>query len=405
MTTRRYVSLIIILGLLTALGPFSIDMYLPGFQDIATNLHTSVATVALSLSSFFIGISVGQLLYGPLLDRHGRKKPLYAGLLVYILSSAACLEVTHINSLIALRFVQAVGSCAATVAAMAMVRDLFGAKESAKVFSLLLLVVGASPMIAPTVGGYVISLYGWRAVFVILLGLGILVTLITVIGLPESYQPDESFSLRPRPILKNFYSVLRDRQFITYALTGSFGFAGLFAYVSGSPYIFMDIFHVDKKTYGWIFAGLSVGFIVISQFNTLLLRKFSSKQIIWISLGGQVLISLIFLGGNMAGWYGLPSTLVFIFLFLVCVGFTYPNAAALCLAPFSKNAGSASALMGALQMGVGALASVGISLFSNGTSNPMIAIMAATSILGLGILFAGKGVVLVTGEMGVVQLH
>lgn len=398
MTSRRYVSLIIILGSLTALGPFSIDMYLPGFQDIATNLHTSVATVALSLSSFFIGISVGQLLYGPLLDRHGRKKPLYAGLLVYILSSAACLWVTHIDALIALRFIQAVGSCAATVAAMAMVRDLFGAKESAKVFSLLLLVVGASPMIAPTVGGYVISLYGWRAVFVILLGLSILITIVTIIGLPESYQPDTSFSLRPKPILKNFLSVLRDRQFITYALAGSFGFAGLFAYVSGSPYIFMDLFHVDKRTYGWIFAGLSVGFIGISQFNTLLLRQFSSKQIVWVSLSGQVLISLLFLGGNMAGWYGLPSTLVFIFLFLVCVGFTYPNAAALCLAPFSKNVGSASALMGALQMGVGALASVGISLFSNGTSNPMIAVMAVTSILALGIIFAGKSLVLATGD-------
>jgi DHA1 family bicyclomycin/chloramphenicol resistance-like MFS transporter len=405
MTPGRYVSLIIILGLLTALGPFSIDMYLPGFQDIATNLGTSVARVSLSLSSYFVGISAGQLLYGPLLDRHGRKKPLYVGLLVYILSSAACLGVTHIDSLIVLRFIQAVGSCAATVTAMAMVRDLFGAKESAKVFSLLLLVVGASPMIAPTVGGYVISLYGWRAVFLILLGLGVLVTLVTLLGLPESYQPDESFSLRPRPIIKNFLSVLRNRQFLTYALTGSFAFAGLFTYVAGSPYVFMDIFHVDKKTYGWIFAGLSVGFIGISQFNTLLLRKFSSKQIIWIALACQVLISVIFLGGNMAGLYGLAHTLLFIFLFLVCVGFTNPNAAALSLAPFSKNAGSASALMGALQMGIGALASVGVSLFNNGTANPMIAIMAATSILGFGILFAGKEVALVTGDPEVVVFH
>lgn len=390
MTRGRYVSLITILGLLTALSPFSIDMYLPGFQDIAENLKTSVASVSLSLSSFFIGISAGQLLYGPLLDRHGRKKPLYAGLAIYILSSAACLAVTHVNGLILLRFIQAVGSCAATVAAMAMVRDLFEAKDSAKVFATLLLVVGASPMIAPTVGGYVISLYGWRAVFVILLGLGVLVTLMSIFILPESYAPDESFSLRPLPILRNFWGVLRNRQFITYSLTGAFGFAGLFAYVAGSPFVFMDLFHVSKKEYGWIFAFLSIGFIGFSQLNALLLRKFSSQQVIQVALGWQVLVGLVFWGGNLAGWYGLPQTIFFIFLFLIGVGFTYPNASALCLAPFTKNAGSASALMGAFQTAVGALTSMCVSVFSNGTANPMIAMIAISSLVGLVILFGGK---------------
>lgn len=389
MNKQRYFSLILILGLLTALGPFSIDMYLPGFQDIADNLHTSVATVSLSLSSYFIGISAGQLLYGPLLDRYGRKKPLYAGLVLYILSSAACLRVTDINALIILRFVQAVGSCAAAVASMAMVRDLFGVKESAKVFSLLLLVVGASPMIAPTAGGYVISLFGWRAVFVILMIMGILITLLTIVGLPESHQADRFFSLKPKPIIKNFIAVLKEPQFLTYALTGSLAFAGLFAYVAGSPIVFMDIFHVDKKVYGWIFAFLSIGFIGFSQFNTLLLKKYSSQQIIWIALSSQAVVACLFLAGNMAGWYGLSHTIFFIFLFLVCIGFTNPNAAALSLAPFSKNAGSASALMGALQMGIGALASIMVSIFSNGTSTPMIAVMAVSSALALLVLFAG----------------
>src|SRR5882757_9891861 len=223
---KKQSSIIFILGLLTALGPFSIDMYLPGFRDIADNLHTTVATVALSLSSYFIGISAGQLLYGPLLDRHGRKKPLYAGLLVYILASSSCLVVHTVNALIVLRFIQAVGSCAAAVGSMAMVRDLFGAKDSARVFSLLLLVVGASPMIAPTAGGYVISLFGWRAVFVILTIMGIIVLLLTIFCLPESYQPDPGFSLKPGPIIRNFWAVLQDRQFLVYALTGSLAFAG-----------------------------------------------------------------------------------------------------------------------------------------------------------------------------------
>src|SRR5258708_3093539 len=197
MTKRSYFTYIIILGLLTALGPFSIDMYLPGFGDIARSLGTSAATVSLSLSSYFIGISLGQLLYGPLLDRHGRKKPLYAGLALYIISSALCMQAQNINILIILRFVQAVGSCAAAVASMAMVRDLFGVKESAKVFSLLLLVVGASPMIAPTAGGYIVSLYGWRTVFLVLLILGALITLLSIFFLPESHPADQTFSLKP----------------------------------------------------------------------------------------------------------------------------------------------------------------------------------------------------------------
>lgn len=170
MTKQRYFSLILILGGLTALGPFSIDMYLPGFPGIALDLHTTVARVGLSLSSFFVGISAGQLLYGPLLDRYGRKPPLYLGLALYVAASLGCLAVHKIEVLIALRFVQAIGSCAAAVASMAMVRDLFPVKDSAKVFALLILVVGTSPMLAPTLGGYVTAAFGWRAVFVALGG-------------------------------------------------------------------------------------------------------------------------------------------------------------------------------------------------------------------------------------------
>jgi DHA1 family bicyclomycin/chloramphenicol resistance-like MFS transporter len=390
MTKGTYFTYVLILGLLTALGPFSIDMYLPGFGDIAKNLGTTVANVALSLSSYFIGVSLGQLLYGPLLDRYGRKRPLYAGLALYIAASAVCMKAGDINTLIVLRFVQAVGSCAATVAAMAMVRDLFGAKESAKVFSLLLLVVGASPLIAPTAGGYIVVGFGWRAVFLILLILAMLITLLTIFFLPETYPADRSFSLRPLPIIKNFISVLKEPQFVIYVLAGAFAFAGLLVYVTGSPIVFMDIFHVGKKTYGWIFAFLSVAFIGLSQFNILLLRRFSPSQIVGVALPAQVGVSIIFLAGNIAGWYGLSHTIFFIFLFLGCLGFTYANAAALALAPFSKNAGTASSLLGALQLGIGALASIGVSAFSNGSSTPMIAMMTATSLLALLVLIGGK---------------
>jgi DHA1 family bicyclomycin/chloramphenicol resistance-like MFS transporter len=391
MTKRKYFTYVIVLGLLSAIGPFSIDMYLPGFEDIAASLHTTAAAVTLSLSSYFIGISVGQLLYGPLLDRYGRKKPLYAGLALYIVATFVCIQAKDIQTLIALRFIQALGSCAAQVAAMAMVRDLYGPKDSAKVFSLILLVIGASPMIAPTAGGYIVTMWSWRIVFLVLLLLGVAITLLTVFLLPESYPPDRQFSLKPLPIVRNFLSVLRVRQFIVYVFVEAFAFAGLFAYVSGSPAVFMGYFHLDKRTYGWVFAFLSVAFIVLSQLNSLLLRRFKSEQIVRAALVGQLIVAVLFLAGNVVGWWGLGYTILFLFLFLTFLGFTYPNAAALALAPFSKNAGTASALLGFFQLGIGALASVGVSVFSNGTAMPMVAVIAGTSVLAVVVLGAGQG--------------
>lgn len=389
MKKQTYFLYILILGLLTAIGPFSIDMYLPGFDDIARSLHTSPATVALSLSSYFVGVAAGQLLYGPLLDRYGRKKPLYGGLVLYIVATAVCMQATDIHTLIVLRFIQAVGSCGAQVAAMAMVRDLFGAKDSAKALSLLLLVVGASPMIAPTVGGYVVVAFGWRTVFLILGVVSVIITLLTIFFLPESYAPDPDFSLKPGPIIRNFVSVLRIRQFLVPALVEGLAFAGLFAYVTGSPILFMNVFGVDKRTYGWIFAFLSIAFIVLSQFNSRLLRRYTSAQIIRVSMTGQVIAAVIFVIGSIAGWYGLGATIAGLFIFLTFLGFTYPNAAALALAPFDKNAGTASSLLGTLQMGIGTLASIAVSVFNNGTAAPMAAVIAASSVLAMLVLIMG----------------
>lgn len=390
MTKNKYFFLILLLGSLTALGPFSIDMYLPGFPAIAKDLNTSVAKVSLSLSGFFIGISVGQLLYGPLLDRFGRKKPLYIGLSVYIAASMGCAFADTINLLIVMRCIQAIGSCAAAVASIAMVRDLFPVKENAKVFALLMLVVGVSPMIAPTVGGYVTVAFGWHSVFIILMLLGIMNLVASIFGLPESYKPDKTLSLKPGPILTNFMGVLKEPQFYTYALTGAVAFSGLFAYVAGSPLLFMDIFAVKEETYGWIFAFLSIGLIGSSQVNTVMLRYYSSEQLIFSSLICQAITGVVFLTGSINGWFGLGETIALLFIFLSCLGFASPNASALSLAPFTKNAGSASALMGAVQMGLGALASVGVSMFDAHSSVPMVAIMAFTSIIALFILYTGR---------------
>ena len=411
MTQKRYFFLVLILGALTAIGPFSIDMYLPGFPAIAKSLHTTTAQVSLSLSGFFIGISVGQLLYGPLLDRFGRKNPLYIGLILYILASLGCFFATSIEVLIALRFVEAVGSCAAAVGSMAMVRDIFPLKDNAKIFALLILILGVSPMIAPTVGGYVTATFGWQVIFIILASIATLVLITVIFFLPESYQPDPTYSLKPKPIINSFLSVLKHPQFYTYAICGAVGFSGLFAYLAASPFVFMDVFGLSAKVYGWIFALLSVGFIGSSQVNSMLIKRYKSEQIVKVSLPCMVIISLIFLTGSISGWFGVGGTIVVIFAFLCCVGITYPNTTALSLAPFSKNAGTAAALMGAIQMAVGTLVSIVVSLFKSRSSIPMAGLMAAAAVLAFLILIVGKRMITekidepVLGDGGGVVMH
>ncbi len=389
-TRSGYFFLILILGSLTALAPFSIDMYLPSFPAIAKDFGVEQARVGLSLSSFFIGISAGQLLYGPLLDRFGRKVPLILGLLVYIAASLGCVYAATLNSLVILRFIQALGSCAATVASVAMVRDLFPVKENAKVFALLMLVVGASPMLAPTIGGYAAAAFHWHAVFIVLGGIGLLLLLATIWWLPESYRPDTTLSLKPGPIIQSFWTVATTPQFYTYAFTGAIAFSGLFAYVSGSPQVFMDAYHLDGKTYGWIFAGLSVGFIGCSQVNSFLLKRYESRQIVPVALTLQGIIAVVMAVSAWNDWLGLTSLLLLLFLFLCCMGFINPNTAALCLAPFTKNAGTASALMGALQMGVGALAATVVSLYNTHNAIPLAVTMCGTSLLAAVVLFIGR---------------
>ena len=390
MNNKQYLSLILILGSLTALGPFSIDMYLPAFPVIAKDLNTTTEQVAVSLSSFFIGISLGQLLYGPLLDRFGRKKPLCLGLLLYILASVGCVFVTSLNQLIVLRAIQALGSCAAAVASVAMVRDLFPVKDSAKVFALLMLVVGVSPMLAPTAGSYVTILFGWHAIFIALIGLGLLNLIASILWLPEKYQPDTNLSLMPGPIIKTFLSVIAEPYFYTYAITGAVAFSGLFAYVAGSPVVFMEVYGVSTELYGWIFAILSIGLISSSQVNSILVKRYRSQQIVFVALSFQLLLTLFFCIGTYFGWLNLYESIILLFLFLCCLGFINPNTSALSLSPFKKNAGSASALMGAIQMGIGAIASSLLSMFNTKSALPMVAVMAGSTLLAMVILLIGR---------------
>lgn len=378
-----------ILGALATVTPFAIDFYLPAFSQIAQDFNTTASTVSLSVSSYFIGMAIGQILYGPLLDRFGRKRPLYVGLVVFILASVGCMQSGNVHVMVGLRFLQALGGSVAWVAAVAMVRDFFPVEESAKVFSLLILIIGLSPLLAPTLGGFIVTLWGWQAVFIVLGAIALLVLILVVLFLPQGHQPDHTVSLKPKPIILTFINVIRNPQFATYTFSGAFAFATLFIYVAGSPVIFMEMYHVSPQVYGGIFALLSVGFIGGSQLNILLTRTYKSAHIFRAALIFQVVASFLFLILVSYEWIGLYSTIGMFFICLTCVGLINPNANALALAPFVRNIGSASALLGCTQIGVAALASSGVGIFNAEDIVPVIALLPATTSVAFIILFVG----------------
>ncbi len=382
-------SLLLILGSLSAVSPFAIDLYLAAFPEMATGLGTTVAKVSLSLSSYFVGLASGQLIYGPCLDRFGRKPPLYFGLTLFILASLACLQSKSVEALIAWRLLQGLGGCVASVASMAMVRDFFTVAESARVFSILVLILGASPLLAPSFGSYVSTTWGWPSVFWVLSAMA--ATLLGVVRfiLPEGHKPDPTVSLRPSAIFRSFREILSIPQFSVYVLAGAFAFGGLFAYVAGSPILFLNYFKVTPQAYGLIFAGLSIGFIGSSQLNIALTRRYSSEQIFRLAMFGQVAAGTLLFIGTISGWFGFGATTCGLFLFLSSVGLIFPNASAIALAPFSHNAGAASALMGFIQMGIGAVISTSIGALDAQTPRPIVTVLFATAWVGFMIYILG----------------
>jgi DHA1 family bicyclomycin/chloramphenicol resistance-like MFS transporter len=382
--------LIFILGLLDTIGPFSIDMYLPAFPKIANDLHTTIQNISLSVSTYFLGFAGGQILYGPLLDRFGRKKPLYIGLCLYVVVTIICSLSYSIDALLFMRFIQALSGCVGAVAAMAMVRDFFPADKSAAIISFLILIIGLSPLLAPTVGSFVADAYGWRYVFITLSAIALIVLLLVIFFLPEGQQPDKSISLKPAPIIATFKSILSQPQFYVFTLAGTFSFSALFVYVAGSPAIFMDGFHVSAKAYGGIFALLSVGLIGSSQLNHSLTKRFTSEAIFKISSIIQTIAAVIYFIGVLNNWYGLTANIILLFIIVSCAGLGYPNAAAVALRRFKKNAGSASALLGFIQLGIGGLISAGVGFIDASGSYATSLIILITSAVGLVILLAAK---------------
>jgi MFS transporter, DHA1 family, multidrug resistance protein len=312
------------------------------------------------------------------------------GLTVYVLASFGCALTNSIDSLIAMRFLQAVGGCAGMVAAQTLVRDLFPTNKTAQAFSLMTLVIAVSPMIAPTVGGYLTVAFGWHAVFIIL---GILTALMLVsiyFILPEGRKADATISLRPQSVVKSFYTVIRQPQFLLYTLAGGIATAAPFAYIAGSADVFMNLYQVSEQEFGWIFASVAGVIIGATQLNHIFLKRFTSQQLVLGGLIYQSFVGVFLIIGTWYGWYDKLTFIFLIALFLAGHGITNPNATTLSLVPFTKHTGSAASLLGSFRMAMGGVVSALVSAFHNHTALPMVGSMILCAGLGLIILLSGN---------------
>jgi DHA1 family bicyclomycin/chloramphenicol resistance-like MFS transporter len=329
-----------------------------------------------------VGFAIGQIIYGPLLDRFGRKRPLYVGLAIYLLASIGCMRAHSIETLLIFRFISALGASAASVGTIAMVRDFFPAKDGAKVFSMLMLVLSVSPLFAPSIGSLLITLWGWRTVFAALSAIALIDAVLIFFVLPEAYAPDPCVSLSLGPILSNFKRVFADECFRKYTLAGSLSFAGLFVFVSTSPAIFMEGFGLGPKSYGAVFAILAMGMIGGGQLNNLLIKRLSSHQVFKSALVIQMIAGFALLFGSIFLSSELTSTTFLLFVILTCAGVGYPNAASLALEPFSTHVGSASALLGFLQLGIGSLVATIASLMDMKGTLPTAVAISFSCVIG-----------------------
>lgn len=375
-----------------AIGPFSTDMYLPAFLAIASGLKTDIAHVGFSLTSFFIGVSMGQMIYGPLLDRYGRKKPLMLGFLVYTAASVGCAFSPTIHTLVAMRFLAGLGACVGIVGSRAVVRDLFSGTEMARMLSLLMMVFGIAPIIAPTIGSFVVSVFRWQYIFVVLAVIGFLIFLAMGRFLHETKGRDTSISLHPKDVMLEYVDVFRNRAFVTYGLVTAAATAGFFAYIAGSAFVYMSLLGFTETEFGLIYGGNVIGLVLSNQVNRILLKKHSVARLLRTVAAVQFLLIIFLAIGGLTGLAGKAAILCLIFCYLFGFGCITSNAIALALEPFTRNAGSASALLGSLQMVAGALSSGLLSYLHNGTIIPMVSIMAGSTFLGLLLLLGSAPV-------------
>ncbi len=376
----RFAPWLLLLGALTAIGPLSIDMYLPSFPTLNQELG---AGVQLSLASFFIGMAMGQILYGSLSDRFGRKPPLLAGLSLFVLASLACSLASTMNELIMARFLQGFGGCAGMVISRAIVRDRCQPSQAAQAFSMLILVMGLAPILAPLAGSWLLVAYGWQSIFWFKAIFASLCLMAIYLTLAESHH-QRAQPLQWGKVVNDYGQLLANRQFMGYTLASGLPFSGMFAYIAGSPHIFIELQGLSPTHYSWIFGSNALGFIAASQLNAYLLRcGYSMLRLLRYALWLPALVSSALLLAEVTAFNHLTLLLIGFFSYIASLGFISPNAGAAAMANQGHQAGTASALMGVLQFGLAAIIGAVLGIWHTNNALPILALMTFCGVGGL----------------------
>ena len=371
---------ILILGALSAFGPLAIDFYLPAFPAMALAFGTDEQHVQMTLAAYFLGLSIGQLAYGPVADRFGRRIPLLTGVGLFTAASLACAFAPNLEWLIGARFIQALGGCAGMVIARAVVSDKCDAVGSAKVFSQLMLVMGLAPILAPMLGGLLVNTTGWQSIFLVLTFFSALVGLAVALGLPESIL---AHVLRQQlsGALRQYGRLLADPVFLGHALTGGIAIAGMFAYIAGSPFVFIKLYGVPPEHFGWLFGANAAGFILVAQVNARMLAKrgpaFLLSRTVWIYVGAGLALLAVTSMHTEQLW----PLLIPLFICISSLGCILPNASACAMNGQGARAGSASAMLGCLQFSVAAGAAALVGVLHDGSAVPMAMVISLCGIL------------------------
>ncbi|WP_433449911.1 multidrug effflux MFS transporter [Streptomyces sp. CA-142005] len=382
----------LVLGGLTATPPLAMDMYLPSLPEVTRSLHAPAATVQLTLTACLLGMALGQLVVGPMSDRWGRRRPLLAGLAVYLLATALCALAPNVETLVAFRLAQGLAGAAGIVIARAVVRDLYDGVAMARFFSTLMLVSGVAPIVAPLIGGQILRVTDWRGVFVVLTVVGVLLAALVLLRLPETLPPAERHDGGVQAALRAMRGLLADLPFSGYMLAGGFAFAALFAYISASPFVIQEIYGASPQTFSLLFGLNSVGLVAAGQANgKLLVGRVALEKVLACGLAVIVLAAtaLLLMSTGALGEVGLPPIAAALFVLMSAMGITLPNAQTLALLRTRHAVGSASALLGTSSFLVGAVASPLVGVAGEHTAVPMAvvqlvgALVAAACFMGM----------------------
>lgn len=387
---RERIRLILLLGAMITLGPLTIDLYLPALPDIETDLDASSAMVQLTLTGTLIGLSLGQLLVGPLSDALGRRTPLVAGTLLHVAASLACLFAPTIGALTALRVVQGVGAAATAVVTLAIVRDLYTGRDAALLLSRLMLVLGVAPVLAPSLGGAVLAVTTWRGLFGVLALASLALSALGLVALPETLPPERRTARSAAGIGRSYRRLLRDRTLMGLVLVAGFTMAALFAYVSGSSFVLQDEFGLSEQAFGVVFGLGAVFLIGGTQLSARLLQGTTPERLLQRALVAGAVASAVLVVVAVTGIGGLPGVLLPLWVVLGLSGMAMPNAPALALSLHGEAAGTAAALVGAVRFGVGAAAAPLVGVLGN-DSVAMALVVAGGMALSLGsMLLVGR---------------